>query len=152
HPYNPGDTPEKVDPYVGRVWSSWVSGERAPQAQALQPSERAISVLNFLHTLEEYGVPDWTVYARVVDSTGRDANGDIVFTAAFTRRTKDKVITHFVAFNPGWTTRYVNFYRIAPNGALDTTSPLNEGGPLAVAPKKMAMVMKEYPNPNPSTE
>jgi hypothetical protein len=137
YPYNPGDTPGKTQPYGERIWSSWIARDHAPKAPALQPSEREVSALTFFHVLEIYGTADWTIYAKVVNAQGADANDEIVFTAAFTKvnASAKTIDTHLLAFNPGWTTRYVNFYRIGTAGTLGTTA-LNDGGPLAVPRKK----------------
>jgi hypothetical protein len=146
-PYNPGDDPRVVRPYVERLWSSWIAyGQPAGDQATMQPADQPTSVLSLLHTLDVYGPPDWTVYAKVVDRDGKDADGEILFTAAFARPNHDdpaKVDKSFVVFNPGWETRYVNFYSIATDGTLGV-KPLNEGGPMEARPKKLTVVAKQF--------
>jgi hypothetical protein len=133
-PYNPGDDPKKVRPYVERLWASWIVAGQAPGSQATtQPADTPTSVLNFLHTLEEYGPPDWSIYAKAVDASGKEVDDQIVFTAAFT---KERVTT-LVAFNPTWKTCYVNFFGIGADGAL-SDAPIHQN-PIRVDPKKMTV-------------
>ena len=150
-PYNPGDNPEKVMPYVGRLWSSWIVDGSAPGSKAtIQTAEKATSVLNFLHTLDVYGAPDWSIYAKAVDAEGNEADDQIVFTAAFSKIVVDadvkKLVTTFVAFNPRWKTCYVHFFRIGSDGTLSDV-PIrlqsDENGwtsPIQVDPKKMIVL------------
>jgi Glycosyl hydrolase family 81 C-terminal domain len=140
-PYNPGDDPEKVRPYVERLWASWIVDGSAPGSQAtMQPAEAPTSVLNFLHTLDVYGPPDWSIYAKAVDASGKEADDQIVFTAAFSKTNADskgEVTTTFVAFNPTWKTCYVYFFRIGADGAL-SDAPIHQN-PIRVDPKKMTV-------------
>ncbi|QYO62815.1 calcium-binding protein [Leptolyngbya sp. 7M] len=145
-PYNPGDDPTKTQPYVDRVWSSWNVVGQEPGSQVtgmMQPSEQPTSVLNLLHVIEEYGTPDWSIYAKVTDQTGAEVN-EIVFTAAFTQVNpqNSSVTSTLVAFNPGWETRYVLFYRLAADGNLSHSQlvAVNNSQPIAVPPKKMVVV------------
>jgi hypothetical protein len=146
-PYNPGDNPKIVRPYVERLWSSWITyGQPAGDQATMQPADQPASVLNLLHALDVYGPPDWSVYAKVVDRDGKDADGEILFTAAFARQNEDdysKVDKSFVAFNPGWDTRYVNFYSIATDGRLGV-KPLNDGGAIEALPKKVTVIAKQF--------
>lgn len=154
-PYNPGDEPYPLtgttlatnapSPYVGRLWSSWVTRDRAAGAQAARlPTFKALEVLNFLHTLDAYGTPDWTYVARATDAAGAPDNQAIVFTAAFSKPIDSKTIrTTFVAMNPGWATRYAAFYRLAPNGAIPA-SPILPGMPLTLAPKRLQIVTHDF--------
>jgi Glycosyl hydrolase family 81 C-terminal domain len=146
-PYNPGDDPKTVRPYVERLWSSWVAyGQPAGDQATMQPADQPTSVLSLLHTLDFYGPPDWTIYAKVVDRDGKDSDGEILFTAAFARQNHEdpaKVDKSLVVFNPGWETRFVNFYSIATDGTLGL-KPLNEKGPIEARPKKMTVVVKQF--------
>src|SRR5208337_804717 len=147
-PYNPGDNQENVDQYVERLWSSWIVNGTAPGSQAtMQPADQATSVLNFLHTLDVYGPPDWSIYAKAVNAKGEEVD-DIVFTAAFSKIDEDtkEVITTFVAFNPTWKPCYVHFVRIRSDGTLSDV-PIHlrcdEKGrttPIQVEPKKMTVL------------
>jgi hypothetical protein len=155
-PYNPGDlpypltgmtpNPDAPDPYVGRLWSSWVTLNAPAGAQAAkQPAFTQIEVLTFLHTLDTYGTADWTYLARATDATGAPDNTAIVFTAAFSKLIDPATVrTTFAAFNPGWQTRYSTFYRIAPDGTIGT-SPVTPEMPLAIAPKRTAILTKDFP-------
>jgi Glycosyl hydrolase family 81 C-terminal domain len=140
-PYNPGDDPEKVRPYVERLWASWIVDGSAPGSQATtQPADTPTSVLNFLHTLDEYGPPDWSIYAKAVDASGKEVDDQIVFTAAFSKMnadTKGEGTTTFVAFNPTWKACYVHFFRIGADGAL-SDAPIHQN-PIRVDPKKMTV-------------
>ena len=146
-PYNPGDTPypltgttpnpNAVGPYVNRLWSSWVTLNAAAGAQAaLQPTFKQIDVLNFLHTLDEYGTPDWTYVGKAVDSSGSETS-DIVFTAVFTKLINSSTAqTTFVAFNPGWTTRYAGFSRVGANNAIVSAPGV---ATMTLPPKKLVL-------------
>lgn len=144
-PYNPGDDPTQAQPYVDRLWSSWNVAGQEPGSQAtMQPAEQPTSVLTLLHVMEEYGAPDWSVYAKVTDQTGAEIN-TIVFTAAFTKidpQDSTALLNTLVAFNPGWETRYVTFHRLQTDGLLANSRPLSitSAQPLAVPPKKMVLV------------
>jgi hypothetical protein len=88
-PYNPGDDSARVRPYIERLWSSWNVHGQEPGSQAtMQPAEQPTSVLAFLHVLDEYGSPDWSIYARAVDADGGGADDTIVFTAALANPTR----------------------------------------------------------------
>jgi hypothetical protein len=145
-PYNPGDQ-GNPDTYVNRIWSSWVTNDQSAGANiTTKPMETPLTVLNFLHTLDVYGTPDWTIYAKVVDKDGNDADQEILYSACFSKQEGNQVVTRFVAFNPNWESRYVNFYRILDNdghASLGST-PLNDTGPIEVKPKKMAVVKKSF--------
>jgi hypothetical protein len=140
-PYNPGDDPKKVRPYVERLWASWIVDGSAPGSQATtQPADTPTSVLNFLHTLDEYGPPDWSIYAKAVDASGKEVDDQIVFTAAFSKMNADSKgegTTTFVAFNPTWKACYVHFFRIGADGAL-SDAPIHQN-PIRVDPKKMTV-------------
>ncbi len=77
-------------------------------------------VLHFMHIIDHYGTPDWTVYGHATPD--KDA---LVFTAAFT---KDGITTFF-AFNPNLTDIMVQFNDIA------TKMPITS---FAVKPKRWA--------------
>lgn len=147
-PYQPGDQPfpmtgttpntPLLNPYIDRLWSSWVTTTAAPgEFAARNPSILSTTVLTFLSSFKDYGAPDWTYLARATDAGGADANSSIVLTAAFTKRlTATSVETTFVAFNPGWETRHAVFYRLNPDGSRGTT-PVTGATPLTIAPKRM---------------
>src|SRR5262249_22641145 len=116
-----------------------------PGSQAtMQPAEQPTSVLTLMHVMEEYGPPDWSIMAQVVNADGASADNDIVFTAAFSKVSAvdaSLTVTTFVAFNPGWTTCHVNFFRLGTNGVPSST-PLRthkQRQPLEVPPKKMVV-------------
>ena len=154
-PYNPGDTPYPMTgttmnsnapaPYVERLWSSWVSiNGLAGQFAARQPTFTSIEVLDFLHSLQAYGTPDWTYVAKATTSSGA-ADNSIVFTAAFSKQLDANTVqTTFVAFNPGWQTRYASFYRMGVTGTIPTT-PVTSDMPLTIGAKKMVVVTKNFP-------
>lgn len=154
-PYNPGDEPYPLTgttpatnapmPYPGRLWSSWVTPDGAAGAQsARNPTFKPLDVLNFMHTLDEYGTPDWTYIARATDATGAPDNNAIVFTAAFSKQIDSKTVrTSFVAMNPGWSTRYAAFYRLNPNGAI-AGAPVLPAMPLTLAPKRLQVVTHDF--------
>ncbi len=143
--YNPGDDPAKAQPYSDRLWTSWNVVGKEPGSQAtMQPAEQPTTVLNHMHVMEEYGAPDWTVYAKVTDKTGT-AENTVVFTAAFFKvdpQDATVVISTFAAFNPGWEMRYVDFYRLSTDGQLANSKRLTINGdqPIAVPPKKMVVI------------
>ena len=155
-PYNPGDEPYPLtgtalatnapSPYVGRLWSSWVTTDGAAGSKAARlPTFKPLDVLNFLHTLDEYGTPDWTYIARATDSAGAPDDNAIVFTAAFTKTIDASTVrTTFVAMNPGWSTRYAAFYRLSPSGAIAGTPVLSDM-PLAIPPKRLQVVTRDFP-------
>jgi hypothetical protein len=107
----------------------------------MQPTDKPTSVLHLLHVLEHYGTPDWTVYAKNVDATGQQEVDTMVFTAAFVKRdeAQAQVRMSYVAFNPGWETAYVQFYRLNADGTLSSGTPLTGDAPLAVTPKAMVV-------------
>lgn len=149
-PYNPGDMPYpvpgtptnplKVNKYLPRLWSSWVTANNAPGYKAsLNPPFLANSVLTFLLALEEYGSPDWTYVGVATSSGGTEDPNSVVFMAAFTKEPQagdTSVQTTFVAFNPGWNTRYAKFQRLDATGI---PAAANVSGVLTVGPKKMVV-------------
>ncbi len=153
-PYNPGDEPLNEDgtalsgdlqTYVKRLWAGWasidgVAGREAPR----QPAFSSTGVLHFLHALDAYGTPDWTYLGRATDNGGSDDDGSILFLAAFSKVADDSlsVDTTFVAFNPGWTTRYAAFDRLASDS---TVASANVSGTMTVAPKKMVVNTVNFP-------
>lgn len=144
--YFPGDS-DKSLPLLNRLLSSWVTAEAAPGEQAtMQPTDKPTSVLHLLHVLEHYGTPDWTVYAKNVDATGQQEIDTMVFTAAFVKRdeAQAQVRMSYVAFNPGWETAYVHFYRLHADGTLPNGTPLTGDAPLAVKPKAMVVKTVAY--------
>lgn len=155
-PYNPGDTPfpmtgpagtPAVKTYAERLWSSWVVPNAAPgSAAALTPSARPTSILSFLLAFEDYGYPDWTYIAKATTLAGGEDNSATVFTATFTKASgPNSVDTTFVAFNPGWTTRYATFHRLDPNGSISAGSPASGAAPIAIPPKKLVRITKAFP-------
>jgi hypothetical protein len=99
------------------------------------------SVLHLVHVLEHYGPPDWTVYARNVDATGTQEVDTMVFTAAFVKQDAAQASGQmsYVAFNPGWETAYVQFYRLSADGSLTHDVALTGDEPIAVRPKEMVV-------------
>lgn len=154
-PYNPGDQPYPLtgttpatnapQPYVERLWSSWVTREGSAGASvARPPAFKPLEVLTFMHTLDAYGTPDWTYVARNTDASGAPDGQSIVFTAAFTRAVDaTKVRTTFVAMNPGWSTRHVAFYRLSVDGTIPGT-PVLPSMPISVAPKRLFVLTQEF--------
>jgi hypothetical protein len=154
-PYNPGDEPYPLTgtalatnapaPFVGRLWAQWVTQDGAAGSQAARlPTFKALEVLNFLHTIDLYGTPDWTYIARATDATGAPDNNAIVFTAAFSKQIDPKTVrTTFVAMNPGWSTRYASFHRLSPNGAI-AGSAVSSDMPLTLLPKRLQVVTRDF--------
>ena len=86
------------------------------------PSQSINEVLHFMHVIDHFGTPDWTVFGHAVP----DSN-TFVFTTTFT---KDSTTTFF-AFNPNLTSIDVQFFKIdgsTPSGILPS--------PLTVKPKR----------------
>lgn len=151
-PYNPGDeplnpagtalNPDGVDEYVDRLWSSWASLDGVAGREASrQPAFSSTSVLHFLHALDAYGTPDWSYMGRATNSGGADDNASILFMAVFSKVADDgnSVDTTFVAFNPGWETRYAVFDRLDSSSTNGGVSAANVSGVMTVAPKKMVL-------------
>lgn len=156
-PYNPGDEPlneagTALDPngvgeYVDRLWASWASlTSRAGDEAARQPAFSSTSVLHFLHALDAYGTPDWTYLGRATDNGGTDDNASIMLLAAYSKLSDDgtSVDTTFVAFNPGWETRYASFDRLDPSSTSGGVSVANVSGVMTVPPKKMILETKTF--------
>jgi hypothetical protein len=143
-PYNPGDVPYGMTgntllptapaPYVNRLWSSWVTlNAAAGQDAALQPAFKPLDVMAFLHSFDTYGYPDWTYIAE---------SPDVVFTAAFSKQiSSTQVVTTFVAFNPGWTTRSTTFYRLGQGNAVGPSV-----ASVTIPPKKLVMQQQTFTN------
>jgi hypothetical protein len=93
----------------------------------VDPTQSINEVLHFMHVIDHYGTPDWTVFGHAIPD--KDA---LVFTAAFT---KDSTTTYF-AYNPTLEEKTVQFADIA------TKTPLVS---FTVKPKRWAM------SPQPST-
>ena len=85
------------------------------------PTQSINEVLHFMHVIDHYGTPDWTVFGHAIPD--KDA---LVFTAAFT---KDSTTTYF-AFNPTLDDLMVQFADIA------TKTPIVA---FIVKPKRWAM-------------
>ncbi len=70
----------------------------------------------------------------------------MVFTAAFVKRdeAQAQVRMSYIAFNPGWETAYVHFYRLHADGTLSGGTPLTGDAPLAVKPKAMVVKTVAY--------
>jgi Glycosyl hydrolase family 81 C-terminal domain len=156
-PYNPGDQPYpltggNIDTPAGQTlleqtWSSWVTRDQRPGAKvSLNPPFLTTTVLDFLLSLDNHGVPDWTYLGKVMQADGTTAdNTGIVFTAVFTKRPKggDTAVTgSFVAFNPGWTTRHVTFNRLNSDGTTGAQvtqigNVPGKPGLIAIPPKRM---------------
>lgn len=154
-PYNPGDQPlneagTALDPngpaeYVKRLWASWASLDGVAGREASrQPAFSSTSVLHFMHALDIYGTPDWSYRGRATNSGGGDDNDSILFLAAFSKLAEDglSVDTTFIAFNPGWATRYAAFDRL---GADATVASAGVSGVMTVPPKKMVAETVNFP-------
>lgn len=75
------------------------------------PTQSINEVLHFMHIIDFFGTPDWTVYGHAIpDTTG------LVYTAAFT---KDGTTTYF-AFNPTLDDMMVQFADIATKTPIVT--------------------------------
>ena len=85
------------------------------------PTQSINEVLHFMHVMDHYGTPDWTVFGHAVPD--KDA---LVFTAAFT---KGSTTTYF-AFNPTLVEQMVQF------ADIDTKTPVVT---FSVKPKRWAM-------------
>lgn len=88
------------------------------------PSQSINEVLHFMHIIDHYGTPDWTIYGHVIPNTNA-----LIYTATFTKGSTTTVF----AFNPTLTSVNVQFYKIdgsTPGGLLSQ--------PLAVPPKRWA--------------
>ncbi|NGX45335.1 MAG: hypothetical protein K940chlam2_00484 [Chlamydiae bacterium] len=88
------------------------------------PSQSINEVLHFMHVIDHFGTPDWTVYGHAVPNTK-----EFVYTASFTKGGT----TTFFAFNPNLTSIDVQFFKLdgsTPSGLLPT--------PLTVMPKRWA--------------
>ncbi len=73
------------------------------------PSQSINEVLHFMHIIDYYGTPDWTVYGY-----GKDDNNALIFTAAFTKGGT----TTFFAFNPTLSDMMVEFADIDTKMAI----------------------------------
>jgi hypothetical protein len=149
-PYNPGDVPypltgktpsaKKVDKYLNRLWSSWVTPYDAPGSNASRtPPFLAHSILTFLLALDDYGVPDWTYIGVATGPAGGEDPKSVVFTAVFTKEPQPgdtSVTTTFVAFNPGWETRHAKFQRLDKDGEVTKG---NISGTLMIKPKETVL-------------
>lgn len=91
----------------------------------LDPSQSINEVLHFLHTIDHYGTPEWSVYGRC--STDHDT---LVFTAAFT---KGGTTTYFV-FNPTLAPIQVEFCDVL------TKTPLVPAKTATVQPKRWSKI------------
>ena len=88
------------------------------------PSQSINEVLHFMHVIDHYGAPDWTIYGH-----GTPDTDTLVYTASFT---KSGATTVF-AYNPNLTTIMVQFFKLdgsTPGGLL--------ASPLSVPPKRWA--------------
>lgn len=152
-PYNPGDVPYPMTgttpnpdapaPYSERLWSSWVTMDAAAGDEAsMQPAFKPVTVLHFLQAFEEFGNPDWTYIGKAVGPSGSEVD-EVVLMAAFTKEVpaENKVVTTFVAFNPGWEERHAQFDRLASDG---TVGDANASGLITIPAKKMAMKTIEF--------
>lgn len=75
----------------------------------VDPSQSINEVIHFLHIIDYYGTPDWTVY-------GHGTSDELVFTAAFT---KDGTTTYF-AFNPTLNDVEIQFKEILTDDLKET--------------------------------
>lgn len=79
---------------------------------AFADSSQSINeVLHFMHTIDYYGTPDWTVYGHAIPNTST-----LIYTAAF----KKGMTTTFFAFNPTLEDVTVQFADIATQTPITT--------------------------------
>ncbi len=153
-PYFPGDQPFKMtDPvgtkprgstYIQRLLAQWVTLNNGLGAsQVLNSAFNHLSTITFLLALDQYGTPDWTYIAKATDENGTEDDASILFTATFSKvitdNGVDKVKTTFFAFNPGWNTRYVKFYRLSADGT-PATQPSSGDNPVILPPKRLTAI------------
>ena len=105
-----------------------INGNTPPFGLSTQyndPSQGFPDTLQFLHTMDAYGMPDWSLYANDVSNPSTT----MLFSAAFNNGST----TTYFAFNPdSESTINVQFYDITTNTAQLST-------PLAVKPKRWSM-------------
>ncbi len=110
----------------------------------LQPSQTVGTVMHWLLTFDQYGLPDFTIIGHgVSDPDAPASTGDsLVFSAAFTRMVNGSPQSSLFAFNPGTEPVAVNFWRVEDT---DQSRPLLQPHNLIVPPKKWARA--QYPRP-----
>ncbi|MCB1113007.1 MAG: hypothetical protein H7A37_07930 [Chlamydiales bacterium] len=113
-------TTTSVTPYqfmINNFTNEYAGNDNAPPWGSVggnynDPSQSINEVLHFLHVMDYYGEPDWTVYGHAVP------NGDtLVFTAAF----KKGSTTTYFAFNPTLSNVDVQFFQIGTNTAVTSS-------------------------------
>jgi hypothetical protein len=121
----PPYTPPTQTPYqyMLQLFTMWGGANGCPPWGSIggafvDPCQSINEVLHFMHIIDHYGTPEWTVYGRC--STDPNA---LLFTAAFT---KSGTTTYF-AFNPTQSALTVQFYDLltqAPiSGKTGTVQP-----------------------------
>ena len=110
-------TTDAITPYqfmINNFTNEYPGNDSAPPWGSIgggfnDPSQSINEVLHFLHTIDHYGQPDWSVYGHAVPD-----GSTLVFTAAFT---KGATTTYF-AFNPTLAAVNVQFFSIATNTSV----------------------------------
>ena len=80
------------------------------------PTQSINEVLHFMHIIDHYGTPDWTLFGHAT----APSTDTLVYTAAFT---KGATTTYF-AFNPTLTPVTVGFYAISDPGTEILSFPV----------------------------
>ncbi|MBX3748033.1 MAG: hypothetical protein KF833_22220 [Verrucomicrobiae bacterium] len=145
------DRPSAAAPYAdpsGQLplldyWANLFIGDGTPPyaigavgQSMLQPSQTVGEVFHWLLTLDQYGLPDFSIVGHAVSDSRTPASSPDahVFTAAFTKVVDGLPITSYFAFNPGTRAVVANFWRVDDTAE---TTPLVSGG-LLVQPKRWA--------------
>ena len=89
------------------------------------PSQSINEVLHFMHIIDHFGTPDWTIYGHVVPNSDT-----LIFTASFTKG----ATTTLFAFNPSLKSVNVQFFEISTKTPILPT-------PLIVPPKRWASIV-----------
>ncbi len=127
----PPYTPPTQTPYqyMLQLFTEWGGGMGCPPWGSIggafvDPCQSINEVLHFMHIMDHYGTPEWSVYGRC--STNPNA---LIFTAAFT---KGGTTTYF-AFNPTASALTVQFYNVL------TQAPIS-GKTATVQPKRWKQI------------
>ncbi|MFN0069098.1 MAG: glycosyl hydrolase, partial [Limisphaerales bacterium] len=121
--------------YVGDRTPPWAIG--ATGQSLLQPSQTVGSMYHWLLTLDQYGLPDFTLVGHGVTNAAAPASSPDahVFTAAFTKVVDGLPVASFFAFNPGTQPVMANFWNVTDTAQTNALVP---GGGLLVQPKRWA--------------
>lgn len=132
-------TPSVAKTYYPPFKAGWLDGSTSISVGNLSVGQ----ITQFLHNMEKgYGIPNWTLLGHGVTQSGSTSSEDsMVFTATFTREKEPGFqTTTMVAFNPGTSTVYVNFWHVEDTGE---TAPLLST-PLEVPPKRWAVSDEQH--------